>query len=679
MDGRAFRLAVDVGGTFTDVICHDIGTGSLLVGKTPTDRDDPAGGVLRALAKTLDGVPLAGASDFSHGTTAGLNAILERRGAVTGLLCTSGFRDVLEIRRGSREDAFDLVWKPPAPLVPRRLRRVVRERMRADGSVHMQMVDADVLDALTIFETSGVESVAIAFINSWANPEHERRACDILRGAGFEGEITMSHELSREYREYERTSTAAVNAYIRPAVAHYIGQLDEGLSASGFDGRFSVMRSGGGTMPAGEAERRPFEAVFSGPVAGAEAAARVAKELGARIAVAADVGGTSFDATLLVDGRPTVLPEGSVAGFPVQSTWVDVRSIGAGGGSIARVDPGGLLRVGPESAGSRPGPASYGGGGTAATVTDAAAFLGMLGEGRLGDELALDLELANRALTPLAEQLNLSVRDLARGVVVVSASAMADAIREITVERGHDPREATLVAFGGAGPLFATLLAVELNIGRIAIPPHAGNFSAWGLLGADETRERAMTFMRLLSPAALVEADVVVAELLASIEVEVGEHTTLAREALVDVRYRGQEHSLTVLLPDGAVDLDARVDELARAFGKKYRSLYLHELNHELELIALRVSVREASGLREWMPLLVRSAGRSSHEAYSFTSGELVGFDVVERASLALGQALRGPAIIVEPTTTTYLDAGFVADVHDSGLLLVTPDGARPQ
>ena len=675
MSGREFRIGVDVGGTFTDVICHDVESGTVLVGKSPTESSDPAKGVLWAVEKTLHGTSLAKASHFSHGTTAGLNALLERRGALTGLLCTSGFRDVLEIRRGSRSDAFDLLWKPPAPLVPRKLRQPVRERMRADGSVLEPLVKDDVVEALNLFEAAGVTSIAVSFINAWANPTHEREAAHILRQAGYGGEITASHELSREYREFERTSTATVNAYIRPTVARYLGHLDEGLASRGFSGRFSVMRSGGGTMSAAEAQRRPFEAVFSGPVAGAEAASRVAQQLAAGVAVAADVGGTSFDTTLIVEGRPDVLSEGSVAGLPVQSSWVDVRSIGAGGGSIATVDDGGLLRVGPHSAGSYPGPASYGRGGTDATVTDAAAYLGMLGPATLSSDLALDFELAEKALLPLAERLDLTVTDVARGIIVVSTAAMANAIREITVERGHDPRQASLILFGGAGPLFGTLLASELSIGQVVIPPHAGNFSAWGLLGADDTREASMTFLRRLGEEALEEADKLVDELSASLAGR--EDSDAELQVTVDVRYHGQEHSLNVPLPDRSSDPQHRARVLAQAFTERYRSVYLHELRHELELVTLRLSLRSASGLRGWPPHRVsaKPARAEPLNAYSFSVGSDLEFQAVERSAVEVGDWVSGPAIVLEETTTTYLDAGFAAVVHESGCLVVRSQG----
>ena len=590
----AVRVGVDVGGTFTDIICRDEETGSVLVGKVATSGDDPARGVLRALASVLGEEGTASMASFSHGTTVGLNAILQRRGARVGLLCTHGFRDVLEIRRGTHEDAFDVLWAPQPALVPRRLRRSIRERVGGDGSVVVPLHEEDVRGALEVFEQEDIDSIAIAFINAWANPEHEQRAAELARSFGFEGELTLASDLSREYREYERTSTAVLNAYIRPLVSGYLRHLEGTLSADGFSGETYIMRSGGGAMTIREAEGRPFEAISSGPVAGAEAAAQVAKALRLPAAVAADVGGTSFDATLIIDGRPPLLTSGRIAEMPVQASWVDVRSIGAGGGSIAYIDIGGLLRVGPQSAGSDPGPAAFGRGGTEPTVTDAAAWLGLLGDGTLSDNVQLDLQLAEAALAPLAQRLQQPIENVARGILLISSSAMANAIREITVERGYDPREAPIIAFGGAGPLFATLLARELESRTAIIPPAGGNFSAWGLIGADVVRESARTLVDPLTDASLAAARAVLAEMFTVIAGRSGLDDG-EREGALDLRYCGQEHTITTPL----TDQDA-AGSLAQRFRDRYASTYLHELEHDIEVVAVRASLRTRVTASAW-------------------------------------------------------------------------------
>jgi N-methylhydantoinase A len=665
-------VGVDVGGTFTDVITYDATKATVSVGKRLTDPAHPARGVVTAVEQVVDGAgaEMHSLARFAHGTTVGLNALLQRRGAVVGMLCTEGFRDVLEIRRGTREDAFDLSWQPPAPLVPRRLRLAVHERMRADGSSLEPLRSADVEAAVPLFVAAGVDSIAVAFINAWANPDHERLAGALLREAGFAGEITLSHELSREYREFERTSTTVVNAYIRPHVAAYLRELGTLLRAHAGDVPLEVMRSGGGTMSFEDAERAPFEAIFSGPVAGADATARLALELGLEMAIAADVGGTSFDTCLILNGALPLLAEGSVGGMPVQSSWVDVRSIGAGGGSIARVDHGGLLRVGPESAGSEPGPAAYGRGGLEPTTTDAAVALGMLGDGLLADRVALDHASAVAALEPLAATLGLDVTATARGVLTVASAAMADAIREITVEHGHDPRVGTLVAFGGAGPLFATLLADELELDRIVVPPLAGNFSAWGLLGAPRRRTAARTLTGPLDPATLGAAGAIARELLEGLghleadEVRVG----------LDIRYRGQDRSLTVALPDGSSLADPEVaGAFDAAFRRDFQATYLHEFGGVLELIAVRVTIaRPAPSPRPVAPPSQADSRERPHaRAYSHTRAAWLEFARVDRAVLAVEEVVLGPAIVHEQTSTTYLDAGFVARVHAGGSLLI--------
>jgi N-methylhydantoinase A len=663
----ATRIGVDVGGTFTDLIVYDDRTGDVRVVKEPTTPEAPEEGVLAAVGRGIPEDVVAAARYFLHGTTVGLNALLERRGAVVGLLATRGFRDVLEVRRGDRAVWNDLFWRQPPPLVPRRLRLPVTERILADGAVHVALDPDDVRRAAGVFADEGVTAVAIAFMNAYANPEHELLAARVLRDAGFGGELSLSHRVSGEYREYERTSTTVVDAFVRPRVARYLSRLEERLRGLGFGGTALVTRSGGGAMTFEQAERRPFETILSGPVAGAEGAAELARELELPEVIAADVGGTSFDTCLVADGRPTVLYQGEVVGLPVQSPWVDVRSIGAGGGSVAWVDVGGLLRVGPRSAGAVPGPASYGRGGTEPTVTDAALVLGLLPEGELAGGVRLDRELALAALTPLAGRLDLADGEaVARGVLTIAAAAMANAIREITVERGRDPRAATLLAFGGAGPVFATLLARELGVAAIVVPPYAGNFSAWGLLGADLTRTAARTRIARLSPPALDETAALAEHLFAELASD-----GARRETLLDLRYLGQEHSLTVAVPAGA-----GADELRGLFAREYERTFGHSMEEEVEIVAVRAAATVPLPRRAHTrpgPLVPRRSSPLAR-AWSFARGEQLEFAVVDRAALAPGGELAGPAIVLEETATTYLDAGFTARVHEAGSLLIGSD-----
>ena len=496
----ARSIAVDVGGTFTDLIYRDDASGEVILGKVSTVPAAPDEGVLAVLDATLSSEQLSEADSFRHGTTVGLNALLEGRGATVGLLATRGFRDVLELRRGDRDDPYDLFWAPPRPMVARELRRPVTERVLAGGEIDTALDEADVAAAARTFAEAGVTAVAIAFMNAYVNPVHERRAAECLRAAGFDGHLSLSHRVSGEYREYERTTTTVIDAFVRGRMNSYLGRLEAGLRERGFRGQCLIMRSGGGAMTFEEAADRSVETILSGPVAGARAVAELAGDLALEHAVAADVGGTSFDTCLIDHGRPPVLYEGTVRGLPIQTPWIDVRSIGAGGGSIAHVDAGGLLRVGPHSAGADPGPAAYGRGGRTPTVTDAAVVLGMLPAEEISGGVTLDRGLAEEAFAELTERLGFSSpAEVARGVVQIVVAQMGDAIRGVTVDRGQDPREASLVAFGGAGPLFGGLLAAELGAQAVIVPSYAGNFSAWGLLRAEIARTASRTYMAGLS------------------------------------------------------------------------------------------------------------------------------------------------------------------------------------
>jgi N-methylhydantoinase A len=669
----ATRIGVDVGGTFTDLIFYDDQSGEIRVGKEPTTPAAPEQGVVRAVESKVPDDLIGHTRYFLHGTTVGLNALLERKGAIVGLLATRGFRDVLEVRRGDRDEMYNLFWSPPPPLVPRRRRLGITERIRADGSVHIPFERDDVRAAVEVFREEGVDCVAVAFLNAYANPDHELAAESALREFGFEGDISLSHRVSGEYREYERTCTTVVDAYVRPRMAVYLRALEGALGDAGMNGNLLVTRSGGGSMTFAEAEERPFETVLSGPVAGAEGAAELARALGLGDVITADVGGTSFDTALIQDGRPAVLFEGKVVGLPIQTPWVDVRSIGAGGGSIAYVDVGGLLRVGPQSAGADPGPACYGRGGTEPTVTDAALMLGMLGEGKLAGGISLDREKAGAALAPLADALGFELEQVTRGIMTITAANMANAIREITIERGQDPRRAKLMAFGGAGPLFATLLAQELDIEEIVIPPYAGNFSAWGLLGSDLTRSAARTRISTLSADSIEESNALLAELFEGLEQRSnGSSGEARREVGLDMRYAGQEHTLTIAVPSDDGRVSAGRDEIYELFTRDYERTFALTMEEEVEIVSVRATLRTPLPRRAHAQAVSNGDRRSAAtvEAYSFTRDEQLPFAVVERSALGPDAELEGPAIVIEETSTTYVDADYVARVQDACLIM---------
>lgn len=677
------RLGVDVGGTFTDLIFYDEESGETRVAKAPTTPASPEQGILHAVAAGVPAERLKAAEYFLHGTTVGLNALLERRGAVVGLLATEGFRDILEIRRGDRVDMYDLFWRQPEPLVPRRLRIPVRERLFAAGEVHTPIELDDVRAAAEVFKAEGCTAVAIAFLHAYANGEHELEAARVLREAGFEGEISLSHQVSGEYREYERTTTTVIDAFVRGRMANYLGRLEEALGGQGFDGSSLVTRSGGGAFTFGEAAERPFETIMSGPVAGAEGASEVARAFGYEHVITADVGGTSFDTCLISNGRPTTLYEGEVVGLPVQTPWVDVRSIGAGGGSIAYVDQGGLLRVGPRSAGAVPGPACYGRGGTEPTVTDAAFLLGMLGDGELAGDVRLDRAASEAAIAPLVEALGLSEEEVARGILTIANANMAGAIREITVEQGVDPRSAVLMPFGGAGPLFLSLLADELAIGEILLPPYAGNFSAWGLLGADLTQTVARTRITPLTDEGLADANALLSELYVEVErraTHAGSAGSL-RETALDMRYVGQEHTLTVLAGDEQGTIAATPDEVRERFRAEYEQTFGLRMDEAVEIVSLRATIRTPLPRRA-EPVGVSTNGHGGAaqpegtiRAYSFADGDWTDFAVVQRAGLTPGTSVTGPTILLEETATSYIDRGFSGRVHESGSIVLKAEG----
>ena len=673
-NGTGRFLGVDIGGTFTDLVWHDPESGTVLLGKGPTNPEDASAGVLDVVTGSLPGHALGETSHFIHATTTGLNAVLERKGATVGLLVTAGFRDVLEIRRGDRAAMYDVLWRPSEPLVPRSLRLGVRERVRADGEIVTPLEAADVKEALVTFRSAGVECVAITFINAYVNPEHETRARELLLEAGFQGEIALSHQVSGEYREFERTATTVVDAYVRPAMADYLGRLDEGLRAKGFRGKTYVSRSGGGVLELPDAASRPVETLISGPAAGVVGVAKLGQLLGLDVAIAADVGGTSFDTALLLSGEVPLLHEGQVGDLPVQTPWVDVHSIGAGGGSIAHLDAGGLLRVGPESAGAVPGPACYDLGGTEPTVTDAAAFLGMLADGHLAGGRNLNFERARSSLEMIGRPLSLSPEHVAAGIITIAVASMAGAIRTVTIGKGVDPRDAHLVAYGGAGPMLAILLARELGIRSIVIPTHAGAFSAAGLLAQDLTRQASLTAISALDARGVANANECLARLFERLMPEGDSHGAGRLTRSLDCRYVGQEYALTVDVPSGVVLPDAGV--IQALFGDAHRNSFGYELDDDVEIVTVRATVRQELGqFAGQTPAPAGGLGRldPTHvEAWSFQSGKYEQFSVADRSSLASEVELDGPAIVLEPTATTYLDRGSYLRATAGGELVIS-------
>ena len=669
------RIGVDIGGTFTDFIVYDENDNKVIIDKIPTTPSDPEKAVIEVVKRNLNKDQISKIDFFLHGTTVGLNALLERKGSKVGLLCTKGFRDIIEIRRGDRDEMYNLFWQPPPPLVPRYLRLEIEERLFANGKIHTDLNTNDVKKACKNFIDEGVNSIAIAFMNAYSNKEHELIAKKILIENGFEGEISLSSLVSGEYREYERTTTTIIDAFVKARMSNYLDTLKNSLNEIGFKGSFLLTRSGSGSMTFDEASERPFETIMSGPVAGAEGAGELSRKLKNANMVTADVGGTSFDTCLILDGRPQIQFEGKIVGLPLQSPWVDVRSIGAGGGSIAYLDDGGLLRSGPQSAGAVPGPACYERGGKEPTTTDAAFYLGMLGEGKLASGLQLNKKLAEEALGSVGSKINLSAFDTAKGILKISSANMADAIREITIEQGIDPRELKLLAFGGAGPLMSNLIAEELEIKEIIIPPYSGNFSAWGLLGADLLQMNAKTKIVRLSDDALIDCNSILENLFKDLEERQKIDFTAnekIKEVALDMRWMGQEHTITLKIDhsNGKINLDA--ETLKQNFMKEYEKTFGSKLDTVVEIVSTRASIRvnlprkSESGKIEEENIDISS---STINCYSFNADKNLEFKIVSRNEVKSGMS--GPMVILESTAVTYVDENYSINTDELGNLIL--------
>ena len=475
-------MGVDIGGTFTDLVAFD-GDGGMLIAKTPSVPDDYSAGVTNALNEVVE--DYREIELFINGTTAPLNAFLERKGARTALITTRGFGDVYVIRRSNRMRMYDLHYSHPEPLVSRQLTFEVEERLDASGGVVTALNEADLAAIIPKLRKAGVESVAICFLHSYINPEHERIAAEFLRREAPDLFVTPSFEICREWREYERTSTVVINAYVSPILKKYLEQLESALQSRGFAHKVFLMQSNGGLIDSRESASKALLTLMSGPVGACVGSSVLSKQLQEPNMICIDMGGTSFEVSLVVGGRESVVLETNFEGFPIRAPMVDIHSIGAGGGSIAWSEAG-SLRVGPRSAGAEPGPACYGRGGKEPTVTDANVVLGRIDpDSFLGGRMKLDDAAARAAVAEFAKKFELGVEEMAQGILGVINSKMANAIRTMTISKGIDPREFSLIAFGGAGPMHAMLIAEELEITRVIVPNVAGQFSAWGMLNAD--------------------------------------------------------------------------------------------------------------------------------------------------------------------------------------------------
>ncbi len=667
-----YRVAMDIGGTFTDfVVVNGAENGETSSGKVLTTPTDPADGVLEGLRQF---VPEPSAVDFLvHGTTVGLNAFLERKGTRLLLIMTEGLRDSYSIARHDRKELYALRYHKPKRLVPRRDVVEVVERLRWDGSVEAPLAPESLEPVFARIRDEGVEAVAVCLIHAYVNPEHELQVRDLLRAEFPDLSITLSHEIAREWREYERASSAVLNAYIAPRVERYLATLERELGELEVSSSLYVMQSNGGITSARSARREPIQTLLSGPVGGTIGGAALARSTGRSNLLCIDMGGTSFDLSLVVDGQPTVSTETELEGLPVLMPLVDIHTIGAGGGSLAWLEAGGL-RVGPQSAGADPGPACYGRGGTQPTVTDANLFLGRLDSGYfLGGRMTLDESAAERALALVSAQVGLGTIELAEGMLAIINARMADAMRTIPVKQGIDPREYALVAFGGAGPMHAVWLAEELEIGEVIVPWSPGTFSAWGMLQTDMRHDVVQSFYR---PLAELEADDV-ADAFASLEAEgaalleaegIGAADRyVARSA--DMRYVGQEYTVNVL-----VGATISLEGIDGEFHDVHRTRYGHATpGAPVEFVNLRLAAlgRIATAETRYGSVAEKSEALLGTRTVVF-EGARHETPVLMREWLPPESRHEGPVVIEEQSSTTVVPPGHVAALDEHGNILIT-------
>lgn len=672
----AWRVGVDSGGTFTDVCLFDDASGRVAVWKVSSTPADPSQGIAQGVEEGLSQV---GATPdrveyFGHGTTVATNALIQHRGVKTGLITTGGFRDLLEIGRQKRPDLYDMQADKPPTLVPRDLRLEVAERMRHDGTVETPLDEDAFRQAVRVLRQAGVEAVAVCFLYGFIQTRHEQAAARIL-GEEFPAAFaSISHQVAPEFREFERLSTTVVNAYLGPVMRRYIDRLAERLTGLGIKATPHLTQSNGGVIGFGQAARLPVRTVLSGPSTGVVGAQAIGRAIGLADLITFDMGGTSTDVALLAGGQCRLTGEAMVHGYPIKAPMLDIHTVGAGGGSIAFIDNGGLLKVGPRSAGADPGPVCYGRGNTEATVTDANVVLGTLNPSfLLGGRMPVRHDLAVAAIDRLASALGMERMATAQGIVSVVTANMARAIRVISVQRGHDPRDYTLVAFGGAGPLHAARLARELEICRILVPRNPGILCAMGLLLTDLRADFAVTRLATLDRTALAgvrdafrDLDAMAAEWFAAEAIPPDARRT-ART--VDMRYAGQNYELPIALPDGEV-CPATLDTLAERFAEAHQRMYgFAAAEDPVQLVTFRV---EASGLVPKARFEAQADGGpdasaaivGSREVWLPEAGGFVACPVYDRERLRAGNRFPGPAIIEQMDATTVVPAGWAARVE---------------
>ena len=671
-------LAVDIGGTFTDLMAFDHATQTFFQAKSLSTPQDLAQGIIDCIEKS--GMDISGAGEVIHGTTQAINTLIERKGAKTALLVTKGMRDTYIIGRGNRPESYNLMFHQHRPLAERRLTFEVNERMLADGSVH-EPLDRDQVAALAEqLKNEDVDAIAVCLIHGYANPEHEQAVGAILKEANPDWYVSLSHEIMREYREFERTSTTVVNAYIGPRMSGYVHNLVDRLRAIGFGGELSIMQSNGGVMTPEVAVQKPVAMMESGPVGGIIASAEIGHALGFENVISFDMGGTTAKTSLIRDGQATMAEGYYVGGYasgdPVMAPVVDVVEVGAGGGSIAWIDEVGALKVGPQSSGADPGPICYRGGGTEPTITDANVILGRVGAADfLGGEMSLDTDGANAGTKDqLADKLGMNINAVASAIIDITVTKMSLAVREVSVEKGYDPRDFVLVASGGAGPLHAVAIARELHIPIVIIPLFPAHFSALGMLMADERQDFIRTYLANLNDIDFTELASIHKTMLAQAEQDIKLRDTMEVQIKLDLRYVGQEFTLQVPIELAQIE-SADVAGIRKAYDDLHELRYAHHAADEpVEMVNYRLV---ATGKRPILKLPEVASGGAEAEpprrpVYFDDPDTPVDCPVYNRAELQSGQKFTGPALIQEYASTTVMFAGDDCQVTETGELIIT-------
>jgi len=675
-------VAIDIGGTFTDLIGFDEDAGAFVQAKSLTTPAHLVQGIIDCLRKS--GIKAEAIDELIHGSTIAINTLIERKGALTGLIVTRGARDVYIIGRGNRPEAYNLLFHKHRPLVPRRLTLEADERLLPSGDVHAPLKRASVEEACRTLSVSGVESVAVCFLHSYSNPEHERVAGEIVRNILPDAYLSLSHEILREYREFERISTTVVNAYIGPKVGGYVRSLKSNLGDIGFRGDLSIMRSNGGVMTPELATECPVAMMESGPVGGIIASAQVGQALGFQNVISFDMGGTTAKASLIRDGEATLAPGyyvgGYAGGHPVMLPMIDVVEVGAGGGSIAWIDEIGALKVGPQSAGADPGPICYRGGGTEPTITDANVVLGRIDpDNFLGGQMKLDAEAAARGIAEkIAAPLKMETVAAAQAILEIATAKMSLAVREVSVAKGYDPRDFALVASGGGGALHAIAIARDLHIPTVIIPLFPSHFSALGMLVADERHDFTRTHFADLAAVDFARLVEVYEEMRKQAEASLRHKRGAEEQIQLDLRYVGQEFTLSVPVTLKQLQAGDR-----KAIRKAFDALYEHRYSHHspeepVEMVNMRLGIVGKRAKLKF-PRLGKSGkppAASHRDVYFTDAAKPVRCPLYRREELKAGARIAGPALVQEHGTTTVLFKGDDCRVVPSGELIIKIGGA---